>query len=195
MVARWYEHWREVVFPLMPCGRPRRFLEIGIGCGDTARFIGKHGKETIHDFYLGIDPWEPEGLRQRDDVDGTAEGAEENEKKARWQIKRAWGDKAEILKCNSVTGLARLRNDGRSFDLIHVDGLHSLEGVLLDSYMAWPLLANGGIMIWDDWGVLKRDHKAVKAAVETFTTDISGQYEELFRTRQYGVQKCQKSNG
>ncbi len=190
MAARWYEHWREEVFPLLPTGRPRRFLEIGIGMGDTARFIGKHGKETSDDTYVGIDPWEAETHRQRSDVTATIEEVGRNEERARWQIKRAWGSNATVFNNRSHVVLPLLSRQC-PFDLILVDGLHTTEGVLQDSRLAWPLLADGGIMIWDDWGKMKRDHKAVKAAVAMFTEEVEGQYKELFRTRQYGAQKCQ----
>lgn len=39
-----------------------------------------------------------------------------------------------------------------SFDIIYVDGGHTADDVLADAVLAWPLLRDGGLMIFDDYG-------------------------------------------
>lgn len=38
-----------------------------------------------------------------------------------------------------------------SFDIIYVDGSHTADDVLADAVLAWPLLRDGGLMIFDDY--------------------------------------------
>jgi predicted O-methyltransferase YrrM len=38
------------------------------------------------------------------------------------------------------------------FDIIYVDGSHTADDVLADAVLAWPLLREGGLMIFDDYG-------------------------------------------
>lgn len=47
---------------------------------------------------------------------------------------------------------ARLRPlEPNSFDIIYVDGSHTADDVLADAVLAWPLLREGGLMIFDDY--------------------------------------------
>lgn len=66
-----------------------------------------------------------------------------------------YGDRVRKIKSPSFAALDRLVQDKASFDLIYIDGSHMRDDVLIDSVLAWRLLAPGGICIWDDytWGV------------------------------------------
>jgi predicted O-methyltransferase YrrM len=55
------------------------------------------------------------------------------------------------IAAESSVALTALIAEGRSFDLIYIDGEHTREGALRDSVLAWPLLGSGGIMLWDDY--------------------------------------------
>lgn len=48
----------------------------------------------------------------------------------------------------SFDGLRRV--DG-PYDIIYIDGWHSAFGALADGVMSWPMLAVGGVMIFDDY--------------------------------------------
>ncbi|MCM8819827.1 MAG: class I SAM-dependent methyltransferase, partial [Candidatus Omnitrophica bacterium] len=37
------------------------------------------------------------------------------------------------------------------YDIIYIDGGHTAPSVLMDSMLCWPLLKNGGILIFDDY--------------------------------------------
>ncbi len=67
-----------------------------------------------------------------------------------------YGARLEKLKGHSVPALEGLRQAGRRFDAIYIDGSHRRYDVLCDTVMAWPLLNVGGVLIWDDWGGNRR---------------------------------------
>jgi predicted O-methyltransferase YrrM len=61
------------------------------------------------------------------------------------------------------------------FDLMYIDGSHDRDDVLMDSILAWRLLAVGGILIWDDYelftampGHFKYPDQDPKPAIDTF---------------------------
>jgi predicted O-methyltransferase YrrM len=61
-----------------------------------------------------------------------------------------------------------------SFDLIYIDGSHDRDDVIIDSILAWRLLRVGGIMVWDDYGLLSampehfNRHQDPKPAIDVF---------------------------
>jgi predicted O-methyltransferase YrrM len=76
----------------------------------------------------------------------------EPEREARFDRNTAsFGTRVRKIAAQSSIALAALIAEGRSFDLIYVDGEHSREGTLRDSVLAWPLLKPGGIVLWDDY--------------------------------------------
>lgn len=64
-------------------------------------------------------------------------------------------NRVEKIEGRSVRALDDMLTTGRRFDLIYVDGSHTRDDALLDSILAWRLLQQGGIIIWDDyvWGL------------------------------------------
>jgi len=69
-----------------------------------------------------------------------------------------YGERVRKLKSRSLPALDRLAQDNKTFDLIYIDGSHARDDVLIDSVLAWRLLAPSGICIWDDytWGLRDR---------------------------------------
>lgn len=63
-----------------------------------------------------------------------------------------YGSRVEKIKGNSVIALEEMRQAGRRFDVIYIDGSHKRYDVLCDTILAWALLDIGGLMIWDDYG-------------------------------------------
>lgn len=60
--------------------------------------------------------------------------------------------KAEILRCDSATGLLRLLARGDpAADLVYVDGSHEAPDVLTDLVLAFRLLRPGGVILCDDY--------------------------------------------
>lgn len=64
------------------------------------------------------------------------------------------------------------------YDFIYIDGSHVAKDVLTDACMAWPLLVQGGFMVFDDylWGdardILHRPKPAIDAFVNIFSEEI-----------------------
>ena len=59
------------------------------------------------------------------------------------------GNKAQIIKGFSQVELRKLPL--HSFDIIYIDGDHDTSAVLNDAFLSWPLLKEGGILIFDDY--------------------------------------------
>lgn len=92
-----------------------------------------------------------------DDVTGEYEGRfDRNIAEYSKRVRKAKGQSATILQ----TFIAEPR-----FDLIYIDGDHSYEAVKLDAQLAWPLLKEGGLMIFDDYN---NDEFGVRQAVDQF---------------------------
>jgi predicted O-methyltransferase YrrM len=80
-----------------------------------------------------------------------------------------------VIPTVSYTALATLISNRVQFDFIYIDGDHTGEGALTDACMAWGLLRQGGIMLFDDYfwdhmpDVLDRPKAAIDAFMNTFT--------------------------
>lgn len=49
--------------------------------------------------------------------------------------------------------LPRLLSEGRKFDLILIDGWHTFDTSFIDFYYSDLLLRDGGVLVFDDWGI------------------------------------------
>ena len=64
------------------------------------------------------------------------------------------------------------------YDFIYIDGSHIAKDVLTDACMAWPLLKQGGIMVFDDymWGnprdILHRPKPAIDTFINMFAEEV-----------------------
>jgi predicted O-methyltransferase YrrM len=63
----------------------------------------------------------------------------------------AWKHRIIRMQSESGRALEKLLVRKKQFDLIYVDGSHTLAGTLQDTVLAWPMLKQGGIIIWDDY--------------------------------------------
>lgn len=61
-----------------------------------------------------------------------------------------------------------------TFDWIYVDGLHDYDGVLRDFHAAWPLLKQGGIMVFDDYDDTLGYGTGVKQMLEEQCEAVTG---------------------
>lgn len=79
-----------------------------------------------------------------------------------------------VIPTGSYTAVASLITTAAQFDFIYVDGDHAGEAAMTDACMAWGLLKQGGIMMFDDYfwdhvpDVLDRPKMAVDAFMNTF---------------------------
>jgi cephalosporin hydroxylase len=117
---------------------PQRTLEIGLAFGGSALTIASSHRDLQHSpcqQHVAIDPfqstvWDSVG---RDVIE-----------------KAELADYTQIHEGFSFTVLPQLLLEKQKFDLIYIDGSHLFENVFLDFYYASKLLAQGGILIFDD---------------------------------------------
>ena len=181
----WF-HWApqvwEQLIPLLPEGETygaadhgvRKFLEIGSFEGRSTVWIMENMMRK-GDYLLCIDTWKG----------GEEHGTEDME--AVWQrfkantaiAKEKTGVSAGTARGTSIVGLAdELPEWAGTYDFIYIDGSHVAKDVLTDACMAWPLLKQGGIMVFDDyaWGdprdILHRPKIAIDAFMNIFAEEI-----------------------
>ena len=94
-------------------------------------------------------------------------------------------EKAEVLRMPSFDGLSRLLARGDRVDLVYVDGSHEAPDVLADLVLAFRLLAEGGVILCDDY-LWSREETAQadvlgcpKLAIDAFTNIHRRQIEFL----------------
>jgi len=126
-----------------------KYMEIGVGAGDSARVVLHHGDpRELHLF----DNWSA-------DWGGRGYG---NEKTV-----------AALLSAYTGTHITFVNGDSKQtvppypetdFDLIFVDGDHSYEGCNADMHNAWPKLKLKGFMIIDDMNL----HPYLRDCVQAF---------------------------
>lgn len=99
-----------------------------------------------------------------------------------------WRDKVTVYRGKSGEVLRGLPL--YSFDMIYVDGHHSSFAVIEDAVLAWRLLKNGGILLFDDYEWTGRGGmERPKPAIDFFLEAFEGQYELLVRAYQIGLRK------
>lgn len=83
-----------------------------------------------------------------------------------------------------------------SFDIIYVDGSHTADDVLADAVLAWPLLRDGGLMIFDDYGWEGRPtggplplELLPRLAIDAFITAYRNEIELVHRDYQVFVRR------
>ena len=144
---------------------PRRVLEIGAFDGVSANVmldaIFTHPQSTVNT----VDPYLPDPTTPQV-AESTRALFEENCRRG------GHGDRVRLHRGRSLETLARMITDGlsESFDVIFIDGSHLAADVMTDAALAWPLLAPGGILIFDDyeWGRDRPPHQRPREAIDAF---------------------------
>jgi predicted O-methyltransferase YrrM len=153
-----FAHWRKILAPFR--GSFSEALEIGSWEGRSASFF----LDFLPTARLTcVDPFE------KIPVDVEARFDRNTER---------FGNRIEKVKEPSWRALPRLLEQGRSFDLIYIDGSHTKDDVMLDSLLSWRMLRRGGIIMWDDflWCTCA-DHPA--PAIRAFLRMHRGEFEGL----------------
>ncbi len=55
------------------------------------------------------------------------------------------------IKGASARVLVELAEAGQHYDLIYIDGSHRRDDVMIDALLAWKILRDGGLMVFDDY--------------------------------------------
>jgi cephalosporin hydroxylase len=118
--------------------RPQTTLEIGLSFGGSALTIAASHRDLKRPAarqHVAIDPfqatvWDDAGVLalERNSLIGYV----------------------EVCRQPSATALAAMVAEGRTFDLIYVDGSHLFEDVFVDAYFGFRLLSDTGILLFDD---------------------------------------------
>ena len=147
--TNYFGHYGGMVYKF----KPRRFLEIGARYGYTAIVVCQAALAAgVAPFeYLGIDD---ESYPPAKGVTvGSCAWANQNFAKLSLQ------NMARAVKWNSIT--QGLPPNCGVFDMIHIDGNHDTGPVLGDIGHCWPVLNEGGFLLFDDYQM-----PPVKRAIE-----------------------------
>jgi hypothetical protein len=93
--------------------------------------------------------------------------------------------------------LLALAEEGRRFDFVYVDGSHLGLDVIVDAALAWKLLDNRGVLVFDDYGSsgLGQDRLLTpRAAIDAFLMLIDGKYELLHKSYQVAIRKAESGS-
>ena len=165
--------------------KPVRILEIGSWEGRSALFFLNYLPRSR---IVCIDPFE--GNVEHHANPYFADLALKSEAQFESNL-AAFGERVEKFKGSSTDILPKLGVAGRRFDLAYIDGSHLAADVYHDAVLTWPLMAAGGIVVFDDyeWSMLDTDEQAPKPGVDAFLAAHTRQYRELARGYQVAIQK------
>lgn len=197
----WF-HWAPGIWTQLIPHLPGRqvFLEIGSFEGRSTVWIVENLMED-GGFIDCIDTWEGGEEHTEAQLDGVEARFDRNTEKVMLRFSDETGVHRRVDKWKgpSVSRLSELLTGelgaGRgSYDFIYIDGSHVAKDVITDACMAWPLLKDGGIMVFDDymWGEPKDMLHKPKLAIEYFATLFAEELEYLHVGYQLIVRKRRK---
>ncbi len=200
--ARWYDgkqfhtDWTSWHFPnwmtlLAPFrDRPARMLEIGSWEGRSAIFFLNYLPQVQIDLrrYLCRRPGAPGGRREnrrRSRDAGRRRGAFRCQYQCRFQTR------SKRSRRHRWTAWFELGLADRRFDIAYIDGGHRAREVYADSALTWPLMAPGGLVIFDDyqWAEMPDPMDNPKPGVDAFLKSIEGQYRMVHNDYQVAIAK------
>jgi predicted O-methyltransferase YrrM len=170
--------WQKHVLPLR--GRPLRYLEIGVFEGRSAL-------------------WMLENVLTHPESRLTAIDLFSGELEARWRRNLERSGAAE--KVTTIVGPSQIelrKLPLESYDVIYIDGAHVAPAVLADGVLAWQVLKDGGLLIFDDYGWTgypgpsessTPDELRPRAAIDGFVTAFRNSMELVHRDFQLLVRK------
>jgi energy-coupling factor transporter ATP-binding protein EcfA2 len=91
----------------------------------------------------------------------------------------------------SVDELAHCITVNERYDFIYIDGSHVAKDVLTDACMAWPLLKQGGLLVFDDylWGDSRDILHRPRLAVDFFANIFAEELDIVHIGHQFAVRK------
>jgi hypothetical protein len=136
--------WDRILEPLK--GKPNlRYLEVGVFEGQSFLWMFEEVLTHPGSKATAVDVFFFEGLEAR----------------FRENLERAGvTDRVRVIKGFSNEVLRPLKPN--SFDVIYIDGSHTAANVIRDGILAWDLLKEGGILIFDDYGLRPRFPVAIR---------------------------------
>jgi len=162
--ADWFSHnipiWSRVLRDMK--GKPNlNYLEVGTFEGRSFFWVLDNILTHPSSVAVGIDTFEKSGGNDPEAV-------------FRENVRRSGrSSKVKVIKGFSQQKMRDLKLN--SFDLIYIDGDHASKSVLMDAVLAWDLLKDGGILIFDDY---KWDYALPAEMRPAFALDV---FQTLFR--------------
>jgi predicted O-methyltransferase YrrM len=199
--ARWYEgkafitdwtswhfpQWMELLAPFRDS--PARMLEIGSWEGRSALFFLNYLPQvqlTCVDTFAGGQEHQEAAARNAEDAQllRTVEDRFDSNT-------GAFSSRLEKIKAPSVDALVQLGVAERRFDIAYIDGGHRAREVYADSALTWPLMAQGGLVIFDDylWAEMPEPMDNPKPGIDAFLQSIEGQYRMVHNDYQVAITK------
>lgn len=178
--------WKNILLPWQD--RDARVLEIGTWEGRTAIFFLTY---LPHSIITCIDTFQgTESLLKLPEFSEWVEEIPHSEMRFDRNVAE-FGARVEKIKNTSVNALDRLIAQGRTYDIIYVDASHRRDDVTADSIRAWQLLAETGLIIWDDYGWMPHypASERPKDAIDGFLNAHAGSYVLLEKSYQVIIQK------
>ncbi|WP_232075288.1 class I SAM-dependent methyltransferase [Mycobacterium seoulense] len=161
---------------------PLDVLEVGSWEGRSTLFLATY---FPHARLTAVDTWEGshESISATTDVQGLEARFDHNLSACAARVTKRKG--------MSSTVLPQLLAEGRRYDLIYVDGSHYAPDVLVDAVLAWRLLNQGGVMIFDDflWRFYSRKHANPDWGISHFLKFHAREYRVLGAYYQLILQK------
>ena len=104
---------------------------------------------------------------------------------------KAFKPRIEKIKARSSQALAELGLTRRRYDVCYVDGSHTAADVYSDAVLVWPLMARGGLVIFDDylWTDMPDPRDRPKPGIDAFLKSIEGQYRIVLDGYQIAIVK------
>ena len=179
------EIWQQLT-PTLP-GR-KRFLELGAFEGRSTAWIVENMLEDDGTL-ISVDTWE--GAEDHVKMGLAMPDAEDNYDHNLNLLRQQYPERAVLkFKMTSYEAVTKLAG-GPQFDFIYVDASHTAPDVLTDACVAWPMLKDNGVMVFDDylWGEQRDVLHRPKLAVDAFTNIFAEQLKPLHMGYQYIVRK------
>lgn len=168
------------------------FLEIGSWEGRSTVWTAENLAALCGAQIVCVDSWQGGEEHDPDQMGGVYARFQANMAALEANRRAAGGDVAvRAVRGPSVQGLAQLLVEERRFDFCYVDGSHTARDTLTDACMAWALLKNGGVMVFDDymWCGSPLLLNRPKPAVDAFTAIFGQELFVLHNGYQVAVQK------
>lgn len=179
--------WEQLIPMLPETTGYRTFLEIGSFEGRSAIWIAENMMRD-GDHLFCVDTWGGGEEHTNGELSGAEERFRHNlnvaaQKLPDRRIFQAPG--------TSTSRLAAFIQKNLTFDFIYIDGSHTAPDVLTDACMAWPLLMQDGIMVFDDylWGPPRDALHRPKLAIDSFVNIFAEQVDVLHCGYQFVVRK------
>ncbi|MFN7038769.1 MAG: class I SAM-dependent methyltransferase [Alphaproteobacteria bacterium] len=178
----------------------KRCLEIGSYEGRSSIYMAENFCNGKGSYIDAVDPWD-ESLENLNDkiaelhkkfiYKGLYERFKDNLKDyiAEGRVNAHRGKSADIL----LKLIQEVKEGKREkYDLIYIDGSHSAKDVLVDAVLAWELLKNDGLMLFDDYKwTMFTDTPWLNptVAIDGFLNSYDTMYEVLHKDYQLHIRK------